>query len=188
MKALLITAIMAMGLQAQAANINEVAHLANDIVFSEVDTQGLDWKVGDTSSYNLNMGFIKGTMVMSIKAIEGSIATLGQDLDLGFMGKQNCEVVIDMTNGETKRMTCNGKDQQTPEPGDVEVIEMTEQRVTVPAGTFDCVYIKARQKSQNQEIEQWVNPKIIPISGMAKSIAPSQFGKVTIELTSFKKN
>ena len=62
------------------------------------------------------------------------------------------------------------------------------EKVTVPAGTFDTIYIKIKDKANNDQIsEQWVNPRDIPLSGMVKSLADSQLGKVTIELTSFKK-
>ncbi|PIS10164.1 MAG: hypothetical protein COT73_10880 [Bdellovibrio sp. CG10_big_fil_rev_8_21_14_0_10_47_8] len=60
--------------------------------------------------------------------------------------------------------------------------------MTVPAGTFTCLYIRAKDSEKNQEIQQWINPKLIPVLGMAKSIVPSQMGEVVLELTSFKKN
>jgi hypothetical protein len=79
-------------------------------------------------------------------------------------------------------MIVNGKEQAPPEQ-DIEVIEVKEDTVTVPAGTYKAVYIKAKDKKQNQEIEQWANPKEVAIMGMIKTISPSQLGKVNVELT-----
>ena len=47
-------------------------------------------------------------------------------------------------------------------------------------------YLKVKDKTNNQLSEQWVNPRDIPLSGMLKTLADSQMGKVTVELTSFK--
>jgi hypothetical protein len=30
---------------------------------------GVDWKVGDQNDYNVDMGFLKGTMVMKVREI-----------------------------------------------------------------------------------------------------------------------
>jgi hypothetical protein len=122
---------------------------------------------------------------MSVKSIDSTSVVLGQDLDIGFLGKQSCEVTMDVNTGEQKSIVCNGQAQQPPSASDIELIEQKEDTVTVPAGTFTCVYIKA--KTQGQIVQQWVNPKEVPVMGMVKSIVPSQVGDMTLELTSFKK-
>lgn len=156
-------------------------------IASEVQAQALNWKVGDTNNYKIDMGFIKGTMKMSVKSIAADGIWLEQLADLGFAGKQTIETLIDPNTGEIKKMLVNGKEQEAPK-SNVEIIELKEDRITVPAGTFDCIHARIKDLDQNQEINQWVNPQQIPISGMLKSVAPSQFGQVTITLTSFKKN
>jgi hypothetical protein len=108
-------------------------------------------------------------------------------MDLGFAGKQDCDEVIDSTTGAVKSMVCNGQNQNPGDASDVEVIDSKEDTITVPAGTFTCLYIKAHSKSQNADIEQWANPKLVPVMGLVKALAPSQIGQVTVELTSFKK-
>lgn len=152
-----------------------------------VVTQGLNWQVGQENNYKLNMGgFLNGTMKMSVREIGADGAWLVQDIDLSIQ-KQKVEVLIDLNNGQIKKMIVNGKE-QTPPKADYEVVEQKEDHITVPAGSFDTIYIKVKDRANNNAIsEQWINPRDIPISGMAKSLADSQLGKVTIELTSFKK-
>ena len=62
------------------------------------------------------------------------------------------------------------------------------QSVTVPAGTFKTIYLKMKDNANKGAIsEVWVNPRDIPLSGMAKTISESPLGKVTIELNSFER-
>ncbi|MEZ0392162.1 MAG: hypothetical protein ACAH59_08110 [Pseudobdellovibrionaceae bacterium] len=184
--------LLALGLVVSvSANANNLETLAYDLgaaMAAQTQAQGpFDFKVGDTASYKLNMAqFINGTMVMTVKAVTADEVTITQDLDL-MIQKQSCEQVINPNTGEIKKFTCNGQDQDPGNAGDVEVIETKEDTVTVPAGTFVCLYVKARQASVQGDIEQWINPKDVPVFGLVKQLAPSQFGKVTVELTSFKK-
>jgi len=153
---------------------------------SAVTTQGLEWKVGQENDYKLNMGgFLNGTMKMSIREVGADGIWMVQDVDL-MIQKQKIEVLIDPNTGAIKKMLVNGKE-QTPPKSDYEVLEQKEDHITVPAGSYDAIYIKVKDNAQNGAIsEQWVNPRDIPLSGMLKSVADSQLGKVTIELTSFK--
>jgi hypothetical protein len=158
-------------------------------LIQDVAAQGLAWKVGDENNYKLNMGgFLNGSMKMFVREInvEAAEAWLQQDVDLMFQ-KQKIEALIDTNTGKTKKILVDGKEQATPEPN-FEIVEQKEAQVTVPAGTFKTMYIKIKDLNNNQITEQWINPREIPINGMAKSLADSQLGKVTIELTSFKKN
>jgi hypothetical protein len=181
--------VLLAGVNASATTVNDLAYQITSGVMSDVGAQGFSFKVGDTASYSLNMGgFIKGDMVMTVKAVEADSVTISQDMNMGFLGKQACEIVLNPNTGEQKSMVCNGQAQKPGDKDDVTLVESKEDTVKVPAGTFTCLYIKAHSKSQNADIEQWVNPKIIAVFGLAKTLAPSQFGQVTIELTSFKKN
>lgn len=185
---LIIAAAMAFTGIAQASSLGETLfQQQHQLILGQVEASGLNWKVGDTSNYKLDMGFIQGTMVMSVKSIGADGIWMNQDADLGFAGKQKIEILIDPNTGEIKKMLVNGKDQAVPKQ-DVEIIEVKEDRITVPAGTFDCIHARIKDKEKNEEINQWINPQVIPMSGMLKSVAPSQFGTVTISLTSFKKN
>jgi hypothetical protein len=151
-------------------------------VFNEIT----NWNPGDKANYNLSVGtFLKGTMNMEVLSFDGSILALKQVMDLKVM-KQDCEISLDVGTGEITKMVCNG---QTQDPGaqDVEIIETRQEKVTVPAGTFDSTWVKAREKTQNTVSEQWVNPFDIPVLGMIKMKAASQMGEINAVLTSFVK-
>ncbi|GIL17221.1 MAG: hypothetical protein BroJett040_09720 [Oligoflexia bacterium] len=175
------------GTAASATTINNVMFDVAQNIMSEADMAGFNFKVGDTASYNLDMGFIKGSMKMTVKEVAADQVVISQDMDLGFAGKQACDMTLNPNTGEMKKMVCNGQEQNPGDKGDIELVESKEDTITVPAGTFTCLYIKALEKTKNQTIEQWANPKQVPVFGMIKTIAPSQFGKITIALTSYKR-
>lgn len=195
-KGLLVSALVLMGLSANADQPTLIESLvgmqqeaARSEASGEMGIYGLNWKVGDTNTYDLNVGgFINGSMVMAVARYTAEGFWVTQDLDLGFAGKQNAEILFDKNTGQVLKMIVGGKEQALPDPNDLELIDMKEAKVTVPAGTFDCIHIRARNKKENNEINQWANPQLIPISGMLKSIAPSQLGEVNIALKSFRKN
>lgn len=189
-KAFFAVLTMALSLTATAANsITEVLVLEQQAaIMDQAHTQSLlNWKVGDQNSYDLDMGFIKGSMVMSVRSVGEEGIWMVQDMDLGFAGKQKAEILLDQNTGEIKKFLVNGQEQQVPKQ-DMEVIDTTEDHITVPAGTFDCIHARLRDKQQNSEINTWINPQIIPLSGMIKTIQPNQFGTMTVVLKSFKKN
>lgn len=144
-----------------------------------------DFKVGDTNNYNMDMGFIKGTMVMSVKSVDADGVWLTQDLSLGIAGNQKAETLIDPATGEVKKMLVNGKEQTVEKP-DFELVQIVDDNITVPAGTFDCFHVTLKDKKSGDETNVWQNATI-PISGMIKTISPTQLGEATIELTSFQK-
>ncbi|MCB0421766.1 MAG: hypothetical protein KDD61_12270 [Bdellovibrionales bacterium] len=152
---------------------------------AQVGPFGLDWKIGEAIDYSLDMGFIQGKMRMEVKTENNEGFWVHQDVDLGFMGQQKIEILFSKVDGRVLKIIANGQEQQLPDPNNMEIVEMKESNVTVPAGTFDCIYARIRDKQQNQESEAWINPSIVPISGMIKTIAPSQFGKITIVMTGF---
>ncbi|MCB0361149.1 MAG: hypothetical protein KDD35_00415 [Bdellovibrionales bacterium] len=193
MKKLLLAIMLTVGVQAHA-NISDAIGVTlfpyaefQQTIMSEVGTYGLPWKTGESASYSVDMGFIKGTSVMSVREETSVGFWLIQDMDLGFMGKQKAEVLVDKKTGQILELIVNGQKQQPPEPGQSEVEETRQDKVSVPAGSFDCIYARIKDISKNQTSEVWVNPSIVPISGMIKQIAPGPMGKVKMELTSFDK-
>lgn len=188
-KNLLIAAVMmfASSSFAKGSLAFDLAASLQKQTMSQVSAQGLNWAIGDNCHYNMNMGFIQGTMEVVVREKTDEGYWLDQNLDLGFMGKQKISVLIDPNTGAVKKLIVNGKEEQPPEQGDIEVIEVKEDKVTVPAGTFDAVYFRAKDKKEGSEMQQWANPKLIPVMGLIKSISPSQMGEVTTELTSFEK-
>jgi hypothetical protein len=173
---------------AKTATIYDVLRATTEAVVTEQEARGINWTVGDTAAYTLSVSFIKGSMVYTVKALNGNEGVLLQDVDMGFAGKQSCETTLDLSTGEVKKMVCNGQEQQPGAAGEYEVLETKEDNITVPAGAFNCLYMKIHDKKNNQDIEQWANPKQVPIMGMVKAIMPSQLGPLTLELKSYKKN
>lgn len=188
-KSVLVAAAMIVSVSAQAYNTVAESIFATQQtqIQQSIVTLGLDWKVGDENNYKLNMGgFLNGTMKMSVREIGADGIWLVQDVDL-MIQKQKIEILLDPNTGVIKKMLVDGKEQAVPKT-DMEIIDQKEDKVTVPAGTYDAIYLKVKDKANKDAIsEQWVNPRDIPLSGMLKSLADSQLGKVTIELTSFKK-
>lgn len=185
-KSLFFAAALLLGAQSQAINLQSVVSELNSNL-SSVVTQGMfNFKVGDTASFKITMGFLPGTMVMSVTDVQANEVTLSQVVSM-LGNKQECITKMDPNTGENKSTVCNGQQQQPSDQGDIELVDQKEDTVTVPAGTFTCLYIKAKQKSNGNEIEQWINPTDVPVLGMVKATMPSQLGKAIIELTSFKR-
>jgi len=189
LKSLLIATAMIVSVSAQAHSTFAEALVASQLpaLQAQAGTEGLDWKVGQENNYKLNMGgFINGTMKMFVASVGADGIWMTQDIDL-MIQKQKVEVLIDPANGQIKKMLVNGKE-QTPPKADFEIVDQREDKITVPAGTFETIYLKIKDNANNgQESEQWINPRDIPLSGMVQSKASSQLGPVTIQLTSFKK-
>lgn len=163
--------------------------LSEVLMLSQLNTmkisRAIDWKVGDSASYNIDMSIIKGTMVMSVASNDGNEVVINQDADLGFAGKQQTQTYMDANTGAVKKVLVNGQEQQLPEQN-IEVIEIVDETIKVPAGEFKCLHARLSDKSAGKEINLW-NNSTVSMSGMVKTIQPSQFGDVTVELTSFKK-
>lgn len=168
-----------------AQNIFDTTLKVQQDMLSRAISRGLDWKVGDTNNYKLDMGFLKGTMVMTVASVGAEGIWMNQNMDLGGAGKQKVETLINPSTGEVIKTIVNGKEQEMPKQ-EIEIIEMVDDNITVPAGTFQCVHARINDKTNNQEINVWMAASV-PLSGMIKTIQPSQFGNVTVELTSFKK-
>jgi hypothetical protein len=189
-KRILAAGLLLAGLQAEARTFDtpvvDLAQLQESIM-GEVGTLGLPWKVGETADYNLDMGFIQGTMKMSVREETSQGFWLDQDADLGFMGQQKIEIHIDKNNGQILELIVNGQKQNPPAPGNTEIEETRQDNITVPAGSFECIYARIKDLDKGEVTEAWINTSIVPIAGMLKQIAPGPMGNVTMELTGFNK-
>lgn len=169
-------------------SLNEIVtdlqiHIAQDMAVQS----GLNWKVGDQNDYTVDMGFLKGSMVMKVKEIGADGIWIDQEIDLGFAGKQLASSLIDANTGAVKKILVNGQEQAIPE-NNFKPVEVKEATVTVPAGNFECIYIRLKDEKAGKEAQAWINPEKVSVGGSLKMIQPSQFGNVTIELKSFKRN
>ena len=191
LKSLLVAAALVVSTAAHAGQVSPFLFKGQlqAIHQAAVHAQALNWKVGDENDYSISMAvFIKGTMKMFVRSIDATGAWLEQDVDLSVQ-QQKVEALIDMNTGETKQLLVNGQPQAIPDQSQLNIVDQEEATITVPAGTFKAIYVKIQDASQNNQItEQWVNPRDIPVNGMLQSISDSTLGKVTMQLTSFKKN
>lgn len=146
----------------------------------------LNWKVGETTDHSLKGGFIQGDMHTLVR--EEITEGFWLQEDINAMGQKiKAEVLVDKNTGEILQLIVNGEKQETPAKPDVEVIETKNEEIRVPKGTFQCLYVKLKDRNSGDVSQLWLNNEIIPITGMAKTIQPSQFGEMTLELTNFHK-
>lgn len=186
MKLISLVIAMFIGFSAQA---NDGVTIANSIVkSSNFNAQMVaQWVVGDKADYKVSIGgFINGTMNTYVREEVTEGFWIVQDMDLGFAGKQKVEMLIDHA-GQILQLLVNGQKQDIPNQDDQEIIEMDESSVTVPAGTFDAIYVKVRNKKDNSESEAWINPEAVPVMGLVKQLANSQLGPVNVELTAYER-
>ncbi len=188
-KSLILAAALVVSTSAQASNSIGMFLFEKQIVQIQgvIKAQGLNWRVGDTTNYKLNMGgFLNGTMKMYVREITADGIWMNQDVDL-MVQKSKVEVLLNPNTGEVIKMIVDGKEQAAPK-NESEVVDQKEATITVPAGTFKTIYLKMKDNANKGAIsEVWVNPRDIPLSGMAKTISESPLGKVTIELNSFER-
>jgi hypothetical protein len=185
-KGILAAAALIMCAQAGASTENIAATQITSKVLQSIRTLGLNWNVGDACDYNLNGGIISGTMHMFVREANDQGFWLQEDLDLGALGgKHKVETLIDKNTGKVLEMIMDGNKQTPPDPANQEVVDSHKDSVTVPKGTFDCMWAKIHDKKENTDSQVWINPTAVPIAGMLKTVAPTQIGEVTIELTDF---
>ncbi len=190
MRNLLVTCALLFGANSFASDtyLSAIADVQVQSMTAHIaEGRALNWKVGDANNYKLNIGgFINGTMTMKVRENMSEGIWVDQDMDLSGQ-KQKVETLFDATTGAVKKMIVNGKEQSIPE-NNTEIESVTQEKITVAAGTFDCLHAVIKNTKDNSKTDAWVNPQVIPISGSLKMISPSQFGKVTMELTSYTKN
>lgn len=161
-----------------------IVSMAQTIMSSNVN-----FRVGDSLNFKLSsspLPLVGGTMSMAVSSEEAAGYWITQNVDMGQMGKQVIETLIDRNTGKVLKMKVNGQDQAPPD-STIKVIETKEDTVTVPAGTYQAVYVKTEDEKGNQS-EMWMNPLEIPVSGMLKMVTKQmQFLSVIVELVSFNR-
>jgi hypothetical protein len=185
---LLAAALVAVAISAPASamtsELNSKIIALQNATMLEAQLLGLDWHVGDAANYKLSIGgFINGTSNNIVREDTGTGFWMVEDMDLQIQ-KQKAEILINKSTGQIEKLLVNGKEQSIPK-SDQKVLEMHEDHVTIAAGSFDCIYAKIQDNSNQQITEAWINPKIVPMTGVLKSVSDSQFGKVNQEATSF---
>lgn len=187
MKRILFLLSVALLLSNPAVSRAEDLHPLIEVGISSVGTLDvINWKVGDTASFNVLAGSFGniGTMVKSVTKDEGTAIWLLQDMNL-MVQKQKAEALINKADGKLLKLIVNGQEQQIPNDP-IEVISQDYADVTVPAGTFKAIHVIAKSK-QASKIEVWMNPRDTVMEGTIKQIMETSMMPLTLELTSFKK-
>ena len=142
--------------------------------------------VGDSCDYQLSGGMFQGTMHSFVRESTADGIWVEQDFDLGMMGKQKIEALYDKQTGKVLKLLANGQEQAIPDASKMKVVETRQESLTVPAGTFQSMYLKIHDSDKNTDTETWIT-KTVGVGGMIKTIAPSPLGNLTLELTAFVK-
>ncbi len=151
-----------------------------------------EWKVGDFANYTMKFGFLtdvsgirfgEGTVEKSVTKEEGRAVWVLTVAKPPFGEPQKIETLHRKPDGKVLKMIVNGKEEKYEEP-EVEILEQRAEEITVPKGTFKTIYIKAKDKTQDADIELWANPLDVPIGGVVKSVIKKIF-TITLELTDF---
>jgi hypothetical protein len=209
-RSILAALVLTTGFAASAATFEEfVTELSQNLAIQQAPTLamagGFKFKAGDTAAYNMlgGLSFIPLTMTMTVKSAKVDEVVFTQEMGISLGGapgaapggqnpmSQSCDTTINPLNGQIKSIVCNGQSQPPPAM-DPEVLVSKEDHVTVPAGSFDCIYMKVRNKKDNSISEQWINPQLVPLMGLVKATQSIPlFGydiPVVLELTSSKRN
>jgi hypothetical protein len=193
MKKILISfaALAALSANAMPPTTVEVSQLLNQVARAEMtkDIQNvINWQVGDYHNISIKMAFGSGTGTKVATKEDTDLNAIWLETNLSILGQaQKTEALISRADGSLLKLIVNGKEQEMSNDEKIEVIEQAETTITVPAGTFDCIYIRANvtQQGQTQEVKIWANPIDINLDGTLKMVMGSQFGDITLTLNSF---
>ncbi len=185
MKKLILSLVGLMAVAGSTQANDQVNNLVTQIALAQVSpiTNVINWQIGDYADMNMTMsGMPLGTMHKEAVSEEGNAVWLKQALSGGMIGNQVVEVLIDRATGKTLKMKQNGQEKPVPDEK-IEIIDQETATITVPAGTFETIHIRA--KSSQGPLELWANPQAIKLDGAAKMTMTAQGMPITMELTKF---
>lgn len=186
MKKLILSVFAGLLALAGSAQAND---LATQIALSQVRDQGLvanliNWRIGDFQDLKMSLsGMPLGNMHKEAMSEEGNALWLKQSMSGGMIGNQVIEILLDRATGKILKMKQNGQEQAPPADEKIEIIDQETATITVPAGTFETIHIRAR--SSQGEMEIWANPQAIPLDGTAKMNVKANGMPISMELTGF---
>lgn len=185
MKKLILSVVAGVLALAGSAQAND---LVTQIALAQVSGHSpianvINWRIGDYQDLNLSLqGMPLGTMHKEAMSEEGNALWLKQSLSGGMIGNQVVEILLDRATGKVLKMKQNGKEQAPPNDP-IEIIDQETATITVPAGTFETIHIRA--KSSQGPIELWANPQAITLDGTAKMTMTANGMPIAMELTKF---
>jgi hypothetical protein len=151
----------------------------------------INWQVGEYHNNTIKLSLpFPGTGHKVVAKDEPARNAFWFNNEVSILGqKQKTEALMDRSNGKVLELIVNGKKEEVGGDDQLEILEQFETSVEVPAGKFDCMYIKAKvtSKGQTQELEAWINPIDVNLDGMLKVKVQSQMGPVEMLLKDFGK-
>ena len=151
----------------------------------QAQLSGINWSIGDKAGYDIDLGMAKGTMKTLVREKSGENFWLNQELALGAAGDHLIETLINPETGEILQLIVDGETKEIPEASETEIVSTQEERVTVPAGTFNAIHVVSKDVKSGKSSDSWINETEIPVYGLVKAVEPGDFGKVKIDLTDF---
>jgi len=172
----------------------EVAQIASSVRTLEaglVAANLINWQIGEYHNNTIKLSLpFPGSAHKEVTKEETARNAFWYVQDIAILGqKQKIETLMDRATGKVLEQIVNGKKEEVSEGDTMEILEQYETEVEVPAGKFDCMYIKAKvtSKGQTQELQAWINPVNINLDGMLKVVVQSQMGPVEMLLKDFGK-
>lgn len=187
MKVKRIISILALTLMSTVSYSNQGldALSIHQALLPSLTTGIINWKVGQSLDHNITVMGMEGTMHTQVASETDKGFWLNTDIAISGMN-QKVETHISKEDGTVIEIRINGEKSEPQPPPEMEVQEMKEAKITVPAGAFDCTYAKLKDLKTQDISEVWMNQKQIPINGMLKLKAAQRGTEIVAELTKFK--
>jgi|GEM_PF-1236303 len=152
----------------------------------------LNWQVGEYHNNTIKLSLpFPGTGRKYVASDVPARNAFWYNNEISILGQnQKTEALMDRATAKVLELIVNGEKQDVGGDDDqMEILEQYETTVEVPAGKFDCMYVKAKitSKGETQELEAWINPIDVNLDGMLKVKVQSQMGPVEMLLKEFGK-
>jgi hypothetical protein len=190
-RTVLFSVLMMLGVvKANAMNVGDALNQAimqdarNTQVALLANRAAIDWKVGETQDFKVTLSVLQGSAHKEVKSEENDAIWIQTDINLLIQQVQS-RMLIRRADAKILKFQVNGKDESLP--SDPEIVDQANKTVTVPAGTFDCLWVKAKvmQNGQENVSELWVSPGKVSMEGTVKMKTEAMGMEVVMELTKF---
>lgn len=158
--------------------------LINSVQLEMRTMNAINWRVGERANYKLSaaMGDM-GEMNKSVDREEGNAVWVVSEVT--GPQRQRVEMKMDRATGQILEYIENGQ-HKTPPSQNLDIVSQDEQRVTVPAGTFDTIHIVANTDNpQVRQIEIWANPRDTVMEGTVQAKLTTTFMPIMMKLVRF---
>lgn len=194
--AVLIFGIGIAKVEAGTPSENEVRRIAlevaQELTLPQLTAGGIDWQMGEWTSYTMSLAIAQGSMVKFVSQDEGDTFWMTMLMKLDLFGQPyqvESKMRIRRADGMILELYVDGQKQEVPKQ-EVTLISQEADRITVPAGTFDSIHVKMTvlQDGQTMNIDTWMNPRDVNLDGTIKMVQEGGLMGMTLELTGFGDN